>query len=137
MLAIYVIAMIATCWHFAYGIWLFAAKWGITPGDKARKNFGYVCGVVGAVLCFMGLISMYAVVYKYPNAPGRRHARAAGRLLLTRTECSTTKRHQPVPAWHHRSTLALLFVIPEGNLRLLLLCLRDRTEFRHGNRIEF
>ena len=44
MLAIYVIAMIATTWHFAYGIWLFAAKWGITPGDKARKKFGWVCG---------------------------------------------------------------------------------------------
>jgi succinate dehydrogenase / fumarate reductase cytochrome b subunit len=69
MLAIYVIAMIATTWHFAYGIWLFAAKWGITPGDKARKRFGYVCGAFGAALCFMGLISIYAVVYKYPNAP--------------------------------------------------------------------
>jgi succinate dehydrogenase / fumarate reductase, cytochrome b subunit len=69
MLAIYVIAMIATTWHFAYGIWLFAAKWGITPGDKARKRFGYVCGLFGAALCLMGLISIYAVVYKYPNAP--------------------------------------------------------------------
>src|SRR5665213_4373234 len=38
MLAIYVIAMIAICWHFAYGIWLFAAKWGITPGEKSRRN---------------------------------------------------------------------------------------------------
>jgi succinate dehydrogenase / fumarate reductase cytochrome b subunit len=69
MLAVYVIAMIATCYHFAYGIWLFAAKWGITPGDKARKRFGYVCGAFGAVLCLMGLISIYAVVWKYPNAP--------------------------------------------------------------------
>src|ERR1700730_3473959 len=65
MLAIYVIAMIATTWHFAYGIWLFAAKWGITPGDKARKRFGYVCGLGGAGLCLHGLISIYAVV----NAP--------------------------------------------------------------------
>ena len=69
MLAIYVIAMVATCWHFAYGIWLFAAKWGITPGDRARKRFGYVCTAGGAALCLMGLISIYAVVYKYPNAP--------------------------------------------------------------------
>jgi len=61
--------MIATCWHFAYGIWLFAAKWGITPGDKARKRFGYVCTGIGTVLCVMGLMSIYAVVYKYPNAP--------------------------------------------------------------------
>jgi succinate dehydrogenase / fumarate reductase cytochrome b subunit len=70
MLAIYVIAMIATTWHFAYGIWLFAAKWGITPGDKARKRFGYVCAVGGAGLCLMGLISIYAFVGpKYANAP--------------------------------------------------------------------
>jgi succinate dehydrogenase / fumarate reductase cytochrome b subunit len=69
MLAIYVIAMIATTWHFAYGIWLFAVKWGITPGDKARKRFGVVCGAFGTALCVMGLLSIYAVVYKYPNAP--------------------------------------------------------------------
>ena len=69
MFAIYVIAMVATCWHFAYGIWLFAAKWGITPGERARKRFGYLCGAVGSALCVMGLISMYAVVWKYPNAP--------------------------------------------------------------------
>src|SRR6201996_4551178 len=69
MLAIYVIAMIATTWHFSYGIWLFAAKWGITPGEKARKKFGYVCAGGGAALCLMGLISIYAVIYKYPNAP--------------------------------------------------------------------
>src|SRR5580704_4564650 len=68
MLAIYIIAMIATTWHFAYGIWLFAAKWGITPGDKARKKFGYVCGLGGAALCLMGLISIYAVVTA-PPAP--------------------------------------------------------------------
>jgi succinate dehydrogenase / fumarate reductase cytochrome b subunit len=71
MLAIYVIAMIATTWHFAYGIWLFAAKWGITPGEKARKTFGYICAVVGIALCLMGLASMYAFVGmdKYKNAP--------------------------------------------------------------------
>jgi len=71
MLAIYAIAMIATTWHFAYGIWLFAAKWGITPGEKARKTFGYACAVVGIALCLMGLASMYAFVGmdKYKNAP--------------------------------------------------------------------
>jgi len=70
MLAIYVIAMIATTWHFAYGIWLFAAKWGITPGDRARKRFGYVCTVVGIALCGLGLASIWAFVGpKYQNAP--------------------------------------------------------------------
>ena len=70
MLAIYAIAMVATCWHFAYGIWLFAAKWGITPGDKARKRFGYVCTAFGAVLIVIGLASLYAFVGpQYKNAP--------------------------------------------------------------------
>jgi succinate dehydrogenase / fumarate reductase cytochrome b subunit len=70
MLAIYAIAMIATCWHFSYGLWLFAAKWGITPGDKARKNFGYVCTALGAVLIVIGLASLYAFVGpNYKDAP--------------------------------------------------------------------
>jgi succinate dehydrogenase / fumarate reductase cytochrome b subunit len=70
ILAVYVIAMIAVCWHFAYGIWLFAAKWGITPGEKARKRFGWVCLAGGVALCVMGLWSMWAFVGpKYQNAP--------------------------------------------------------------------
>jgi succinate dehydrogenase / fumarate reductase cytochrome b subunit len=70
MLAVYAIAMIATCWHFSYGIWLFAAKWGITPGDKARKNFGYVCAGLGVVLTALGLWSLYAFTGpQYKNAP--------------------------------------------------------------------
>ncbi|HUA93507.1 MAG TPA: succinate dehydrogenase cytochrome b558 subunit [Terracidiphilus sp.] len=70
MLAIYVIAMIAICWHFAYGIWLFAAKWGITPGEKARRRFGWVCLAGGVALCAMGLASIWAFVGpKYQNAP--------------------------------------------------------------------
>ena len=81
MLAIYVIAMIATCWHFSYGVWLFAAKWGITPGDKARKKFGYVCAAVGIVLCLMGLASIYAVV-SAPPAPDDVMATQSARVSL-------------------------------------------------------
>ena len=70
MLAIYVIAMIATCWHFAYGIWLFAAKWGITPGEVARKRFGYACAAFGVILLVMGLASIWAFISpEYQNTP--------------------------------------------------------------------
>jgi succinate dehydrogenase / fumarate reductase cytochrome b subunit len=70
MLAVYVIAMIAVCWHFSYGIWLFAAKWGITPGETARKRFGYACAGLGIVLVFMGLASIWAFVSpQYRDAP--------------------------------------------------------------------
>jgi len=70
MLAVYIIAMIAVCWHFSYGVWLFAAKWGITPGVKARKRFGIACAAMGIVLLFMGLASIWAFVGpRYRNAP--------------------------------------------------------------------
>jgi succinate dehydrogenase / fumarate reductase cytochrome b subunit len=70
MVAIYVIAMIAVCWHFAYGVWLFAAKWGITPGVKARRRFGWVCLAGGIVLAAMGLASIWAFIGpEYQNAP--------------------------------------------------------------------
>ncbi len=71
MLAVYVIAMIAVCWHFAYGVWLFAAKWGITPGNTARRRFGYVCLALGVLLAVMGIASIYAFVGgMYPSVAG-------------------------------------------------------------------
>ncbi len=70
MLAVYVIAMLCVCWHFAYGVWLFAAKWGITPGDTARRRFGYVCIALGVLLAGLGLVSVWAFVGPwYVNAP--------------------------------------------------------------------
>ena len=62
VLAIYVVAMISICWHFAYGVWLFAAKWGITPGKVARKRFGYVCAALGFGLAILGLSGIWAFV---------------------------------------------------------------------------
>jgi succinate dehydrogenase / fumarate reductase cytochrome b subunit len=70
ILAFYIIAMLAVCWHFSYGIWLFCAKWGITPGNKARQRFAYVCLALGIVLAGMGLASLYAFVGpNYKNTP--------------------------------------------------------------------
>jgi len=70
MLAVYIVAMIAICWHFSYGIWLFAAKWGITPGETARKRFGYLCAALGVVLLFIGLASIWAFIGpNYKNTP--------------------------------------------------------------------
>ena len=70
MLAVYIVAMIAICWHFAYGVWLFAAKWGITPGKKSRQRFGLVCVALGIVLAALGLAGIWAFVGgMYPNAP--------------------------------------------------------------------
>jgi succinate dehydrogenase / fumarate reductase, cytochrome b subunit len=54
----YVVGLIAASWHFAYGIWLFCAKWGIVSGDKARKRFLVLCLVFFFVLTGVGLASL-------------------------------------------------------------------------------
>jgi succinate dehydrogenase / fumarate reductase cytochrome b subunit len=59
MIAVYAIAIVAASWHFAYGLWLFAAKWGITTGERARQRFGYVCLVLALGLIALGGVSMY------------------------------------------------------------------------------
>jgi succinate dehydrogenase / fumarate reductase cytochrome b subunit len=54
----YVAGLIAASWHFAYGIWLFCAKWGIVSGEKAQKRFLVVCLAFFFVLTGAGLASL-------------------------------------------------------------------------------
>ena len=56
--AIYVIGIVAASWHFSYGVWLFAAKWGFTVGDRARRKFGLVCVGLAVVLVAIGLFTI-------------------------------------------------------------------------------
>jgi succinate dehydrogenase / fumarate reductase, cytochrome b subunit len=58
MFLFYVLGLIAASWHFAYGIWLFCAKWGIVSGEKARKRFLVVCLAFFLVLASAGLASL-------------------------------------------------------------------------------
>ena len=54
----YLVGLVCASWHFAYGIWLFAAKWGITSGDKARKRFLVACLGLFFVMSGVGLASL-------------------------------------------------------------------------------
>ena len=54
----YVVGLIAASWHFAYGIWLFCAKWGIVSGEQARKRFLILCLAFFFVLTGVGLASL-------------------------------------------------------------------------------
>src|SRR5579863_1471166 len=54
----YVVGLVAASWHFAYGIWLFCAKWGIVSGDKAQKRFLAVCVGLFFLLSGVGLASL-------------------------------------------------------------------------------
>ncbi len=60
--AFYIVGLIAASWHFAYGIWLFCAKWGIIVGDHARRRFGVVCLVIGLAMAAAASGSVYAFI---------------------------------------------------------------------------
>jgi succinate dehydrogenase / fumarate reductase cytochrome b subunit len=63
--AAYVIGIVAASWHFSYGLWLFAAKWGFTVGDRARRKFGVVCAALAVILVAIGLVTIRGFI----NAP--------------------------------------------------------------------
>jgi len=58
--AFYVIGITAASWHFAYGLYLFCAKWGITVSDKSRKAMGAVSVVVAITLIVIGMATLKA-----------------------------------------------------------------------------
>ena len=68
----YVVGLIAASWHFAYGIWLFCAKWGIVSGAKAQKRFLVLCLAFFFVLSGAGLASLasFRSLPQQPFEPG-------------------------------------------------------------------
>jgi succinate dehydrogenase / fumarate reductase cytochrome b subunit len=62
-IAFYAVGIFCASWHFAYGVWLFAAKWGITSGDSARRKFGYVCVVIALGFMIVGAVTMYSFLH--------------------------------------------------------------------------
>lgn len=69
-LAFYIVGIVAASWHFAYGLYLFCAKWGITVSDKSRKRFGMVCGAIAAIFIVVGLVTIAAFFRpKWQNTP--------------------------------------------------------------------
>src|SRR5882724_3696285 len=59
-LAFYVIGIVAASWHFSYGLYLFAAKWGLTVSDKSRKLFGMACTGIAITFVAVGLATAAA-----------------------------------------------------------------------------
>ncbi|MCA1592697.1 MAG: succinate dehydrogenase, partial [Acidobacteria bacterium] len=62
VMAIYVVGITATIWHFANGIWLFTVDWGIVIGERAQRLTGYACIAFGLFLLAVGLNAMVAFI---------------------------------------------------------------------------
>lgn len=58
VLLFYVVGLLAACFHFAYGVWLFACKWGFAPGLRAQKRLLWACMGLFVILSGAGLASL-------------------------------------------------------------------------------
>ncbi len=63
VMAIYVLGIIATAWHLAYGIFLFAVDWGILIGEKAQKMALYACVGLAFFLSAVGINAAVSFVW--------------------------------------------------------------------------
>ena len=55
VLIIYILGVLATAWHLAYGFFLFAVDWGLVIGEKAQKATLIACAGLALMLSFVGI----------------------------------------------------------------------------------
>jgi succinate dehydrogenase / fumarate reductase cytochrome b subunit len=59
---VYSVGILATVWHLANGLWLFAVDWGIVIGERAQRLTGYACIAFGLLLLVVGINAQVAFV---------------------------------------------------------------------------
>ncbi|MEO8648033.1 MAG: succinate dehydrogenase [Acidobacteriota bacterium] len=64
IMGFYILGVLATAWHLAYGLWLFAVDWGIVIGEKAQRATLYACILLAVGLSAIGVNAAAAFVKK-------------------------------------------------------------------------
>jgi succinate dehydrogenase / fumarate reductase cytochrome b subunit len=78
---VYLIAVAAASYHFAYGIWNFCIRWGITISERAQikvQKFAFAAFIVVTLLGWSALVGFLIPKYSEPapsvtamtNSPG-------------------------------------------------------------------
>ena len=83
---IYVLGVVATAWHLAYGIFLFAVDWGIVIGEKAQKVALYACIGLAVFLGAVGINAAAAFVTKCGLLPAALCEQAEQKEIVTPTK---------------------------------------------------
>ena len=60
VLIVYILGIIATSWHLAYGFFLFSVDWGLVMGEKAQKMTIAACVALAALLSVVGINAAFA-----------------------------------------------------------------------------
>ncbi|MBK9214227.1 MAG: hypothetical protein IPM59_01280 [Chloracidobacterium sp.] len=62
VLVVYILGVLATAWHLAYGVFLFVVDWGLVIGEKAQKLTMYASLTLALVLGVTGVNAAFAFV---------------------------------------------------------------------------
>lgn len=62
VMAIYILGVLATSWHLAYGFFLFAVDWGIVIGENAQKLLLKGCVGLALLLSVVGVNAAFAFI---------------------------------------------------------------------------
>jgi succinate dehydrogenase / fumarate reductase, cytochrome b subunit len=62
VMMVYILGILATAWHLAYGFFLFAVDWGIVIGEKAQKVTLTACLGLALLLSIVGVNAAFAFV---------------------------------------------------------------------------
>lgn len=62
VMVIYILGILATAWHLAYGFFLFAVDWGIVIGEKAQRVTLSACLGLALVLSVVGVNAAFAFI---------------------------------------------------------------------------
>lgn len=58
ILAVYVVGVAASAYHFSYGIWNFCIRWGITVSEKSQLATAKLAGVVFVLVTGIGIAAL-------------------------------------------------------------------------------
>ncbi|MBX3294001.1 MAG: succinate dehydrogenase [Acidobacteria bacterium] len=62
VLVVYILGVLATAWHLAYGFFLFAVDWGIVIGEKAQRATLAACAGLAILLSAVGVNAAFAFI---------------------------------------------------------------------------
>lgn len=62
VMVVYIVGLLCTAWHLAYGLFLFIIDWGIVIGEKAQKVTLYACLALALALGVTGINAAFGFV---------------------------------------------------------------------------